>query len=162
MAIFVLLGMAAYKRSFSLTFAALSELENQEEQLQSTQHVQEDLESLRLQINQLNQNIGKSDIQPDLVQQEILGEISLFADNNHVNLEKLEETHSFKTVDFTIYSNLIRVQGSFNGIISLAYHMENNFEYARVTNVNVFKETDLTTKKERLYGEFLFQHYRQN
>lgn len=160
--IFLLLLMVSYKRSFSLTLNAKSELKNQEAQLESTKHVQEDIESLKIQIKQLNNNIGKSDIEPDKVQQEILGEISGFSLNNNVNLEKIEKTHSFKTVDFTIYSNLIRIQGSFNGILSLAYHMENTFDYARVTNVNVFKEVDQTTKKEYLYGEFLFQHYRQN
>ena len=160
--ILLLMIMVSYKRSFSLTISALNELKNQKEQLESTKHVQEDIESLKIQIIQLNNNIGKSDIKPDQVQQKILSEISQFSNSNNVNLEKLEETHAFKTVDYTIYSNLIRVQGSFNGILSLAYHMENTFAYARVTNVNVFKETDLSTKKEKLYGEFLFQHYRQN
>lgn len=160
--VFVLLAMVSYKRSLSLTFNALTELENQEEQLESTKHVNEDIETLRIQITQLNNNIGKSDIQPDLVHQEILGEISEFSDKNEVNLEKLEETHAFKTVDFTIYSNLIMVEGSFNGILSLVYHMENYFEYARLTNINVFKENELQNKREKLYGKLLFQHYRQN
>ena len=162
LAIFLLLIMVSYKRSFSLTVDARNELENQQAQLESTQHVQEDITALRIQIKQLNNNIGRSDIEPDQVQQEILGEISTFSNENNVYLEKIEETHAFQTVDFTIYSNLIRVAGSFNGILSLAYHMENTFDYARVTNVNVFKDTDPSTKKENLYGEFLFQHYRQN
>ncbi|MBD3639225.1 MAG: hypothetical protein HUJ25_17850 [Crocinitomicaceae bacterium] len=160
--VFILLAMVSYKRSLSLTFNAFNELDNQAQQLESTKHVNEDIETLRIQIAQLNKNIGKSDIQPDLVHQEILGEISEFSDKNDVNLEKLEETHAFKTVDFTIYSNLIMVEGSFNGILSLIYHMENHFQYARLTNVDVYKEKELQKKKEKLYGKLLFQHYRQN
>jgi hypothetical protein len=160
--IFILLAMVSYKRSISLTLGAMSELENQERQKLSTLSVQDDIESLRIQIVQLNKNIGKSDIEPDLVNQQILSEISAFSKMNQVNLERLEETHSFKTVDFTIYSNLIAVEGSFNGILSLCYHMENKFEYARLTNVEFAKEVEQSTKNEKLYGKLLFQHYRQN
>ena len=74
---------------------------------------------MQIQIAQLNKNIGKSDIKPDLVNQQILGEISDFSIKNEVNLEQLEATHAFKTVDFTIYSNLIAVEGTFNGILEL-------------------------------------------
>lgn len=160
--VFILLAMASYKRSFSLTMNALTEVENQEKQMESTLHAQNDIETLQIQIAQLNKNIGKSDIKPDLVNQQILSEISEFSTNNQVNLQSLEETHSFKTVDFTIYSNLIAVEGNFNGLMSLVYHMENKFEYARLINVEIFKEKDLSNKKEKLYGKLLFQHYRQN
>jgi len=86
----------------------------------------------------------------------------MYSLENHVRLEQLEKTHSFKTVDFTIYSNLISVEGSFDGILSLVHHMENKFEYARLTNVDIHKEKDITNKKSKLYGNLLFQHYRQN
>jgi hypothetical protein len=159
---FVLLVMVSYKRSFVFTLNAMAELENQEAQKASTLHVESDIETLQIQIAQLNKNIGKSDIAPDLVNQEILGEISDFSLSNSVNLQALEETHSFQTVDYTIYSNLISVEGTFNGILSLVYHMENKFEYARLTNIDIYKEKDFSNKKVKLYGKLLFQHYRQN
>jgi len=157
----VLLLMVGYKRSFVLTLNALTELESQEAQKISAQNAQQTIDALRISIVQLNKNIGKSDIEPDKVNQEILSTISEFAKTNEVSLQQLEATHSFQTVDFTIFSNLIAVEGSFNGILSLVHFMENNFEYARLTNVSLYTSTDVTNKKTKLYGKLLFQHYRQ-
>lgn len=159
---FVLMIMVSYKRSFVLTLNAMDEIEQQEKQKTATVSAQSDLETLQIEIAQLNKNIGRSDIEPDKVNQEILSEISRFSKDHEVNLEALEETHSFKTVDFTIFSNLISVEGTFNGILSLVWHMENRFQYARLTNVDLYKEQDFTNKKTKLYANLLFQHYRQN
>lgn len=161
LALFVLMLMVGYKRSFVLTLNAREEIHNQEIQKQSAQTAQESIEMLRISIVQLNQNIGRSDLEPDKVNQAILSTISDFSRVHEVNLQRLESTHVFQTVDFTIFSNLISVEGSFNGILSLVYYMENEFEYARLTNVNLFTQTDLTTKKTKLYAKLLFQHYRQ-
>jgi len=160
--VFVLLCMVSYKRSFSLTLNAQDEIAEQESQLAKTDNVQTDIESLVVQINQLNRNIGKSDIAPDKVSQEILSEISAFSSNNPVELVQLEKTHSFQTVDFDIFSNQILVEGNYNGILSLSHYMENNFEYARLTNVELFTEENHNSKSKKLYGKLLFQHYRQN
>ena len=159
---FILLCLVSYKRSFSLTLNAQAEIDEQESQLSKTEHVQSDIESLRIQIAQLNRNIGKSDIPPEKVSQEILAEISAFSNSNSVELVQLEQTHSFQTVDFDIFSNQILVEGNYNGILSLAYHMENKFEYARLTNVELFAEKNHNSKTKKLYGKLLFQHYRQN
>jgi len=167
LAMFLLMLMVGYKRSFVLTLNAWAELETQDAQKLSAENAQLTLDALRISIVQLNKTIGRSDISPDKVNQEILGTISDFSQTNEVNLQNLEATHSFQTVDFTIFSNLIAVEGSFNGILSLVYFMENNFEYARLTNVSLYTETDLTNstsgaqKKTKLYGKLLFQHYRQ-
>jgi len=157
----VLMLMVSYKRSFVLTLNALDEIENQESQKQSAVTAQQSIEMLQISIAQLNQNIGRSDLEPDKVNQEILSTISAFSAGNEVSLQRLESTHVFQTVDFTIFSNLISVEGSFNGILALIYYMENEFEYARLTNVNLYTLNDITTKKTKLYAKLLFQHYRQ-
>lgn len=157
----VLMLMVGYKRSFVLTLNALDELEIQEVQKLSAENAQLTIEALQISILQLNKTIGKSDIAPDKVNQEILRTISEFSSKNQVRLEHLEATHAFKTVDFTIYSNLIAVEGSFNGILSLIYFMETDFDYARLTNTSLYTQTDITNKKTKLYAKLLFQHYRQ-
>ena len=157
----ILMLIVSYKRSFSLTLAVQKEIELQENKKRDAVHAQSDLETVQLQIIQLNKNIGKSDLEPDKVQQEILRTITRFSVKNEVMLDQLEATHNFETVDFNIFSNVVAVKGTFNGILSLAYYMENNFDYARLTNIQVYKEKNLTTKKTALYANLLFQHYRQ-
>lgn len=139
----------------------MDELKNQEMQKQSAETAQQSIDMYQLSIAQLNHTIGKSDLEPDKVNQEILGVISEYSLSHEVKLEKLEATHVFQTVDFTIYSNQILVEGSFNGILSLVYFMENEFQYARLTNVNFYSQNDISTKQTKLYAKLLFQHYRQ-
>lgn len=170
LALFLLLLMVSYKRSFVLTLNAQEELSSQEAQKEAAASAQQSIELLQLSIKQLNQNIGRSDLEPDKVNQEILAGISDFSMTHEVRLDQLEATHLYQTVDFTIYSNLISVEGSFNGILELVHHFENHFEYARLTNVNLYTQTEnsygnpgatSSTKKTRLYAKLLFQHYRQ-
>ena len=157
----VLMVIVCYKRSFSVTLAVSTDIESQETQKLAATHVQSDIETLRVQVAQLNKNIGKSDLAADKVQQEILRTITDYSKKNEVMLDRLEATHNFETVDFNIYSNLVAVKGNFDGILSLVYYMENEFDYARLTNITVYKEENLTTKKTALYANLLFQHYRQ-
>lgn len=157
----IIMVIVCYKRAFSVTMAVRADIENQEMQKRDAVHAESDMETLIIQVNQLNKNIGKSDLSPDKVQQEILRTITVFSADNEVMLDELEATHNFETMDFNIYSNLVAVKGTFDGILSLAYYMENEFEYARLTNISVYKEKNLITKKTALYANFLFQHYRQ-
>lgn len=161
LALCVIMVIVGYKRSFSLTLSTLSEIELQETRKLDARHAESDFETLKVQIAQLNKNIGKSDLEPDKVQQEILRTITVFGKENEVMLDQLEATHNFETLDFNIYSNLVAVKGTFNGILSLAYYMENEFEYARLTNISLYKKENLITKKTALYAQLLFQHYRQ-
>ncbi|MCC7453422.1 MAG: hypothetical protein IT222_04585, partial [Crocinitomix sp.] len=115
----------SYKRSFSVTLALRDEIAAQELRKIDATHAEMDLQTLRLQINQFNKNLGKTDLKPDKVQQEILRTITVFSTDNEVILDQLQATHTFETVDFNIYSNQVAVKGTFNGILSLAYYMEN-------------------------------------
>lgn len=159
--LFVLMLIVSYKRSFSVTLALRDEIASQELRKIDATHAEMDLQTLRLQINQFNKNLGKTDLKPDKVQQEILRTITVFSTDNEVILDQLQATHTFETVDFNIYSNQVAVKGTFNGILSLAYYMENKFEYARLTNINVYTEQNLITKQAELSASLLFQHYRQ-
>ena len=159
--IFVLMLIVCYKRSFVLTIAAQNEIELQETQLQTAENAQSEIEILQMQIVQLNNNIGKTDLEPDKVQQRIMGEISELSEEVNTRVESLQRTHVFQTVDYNIYSNQIAVEGGFQGILEVAYQMENGFDYARLTNVAIYKEKDHSQKKTILYGSFLFQHFKQ-
>jgi len=162
LALFVLMIMVSYKRSFVLSLNALTQIESQEQQKQNLLGAENDIAVMRIQLAQMNKTIGRSDLAPDKVNQEILRAISDYTKNLYIKLDKIRETHAYKTVDFTIYSNMVSVEGDLSGILQLAYYMENKFEFARLTNISLYKEMDYSTKKEKLYANLLFQHYRQN
>ena len=67
--LFVLMLIVSYKRSLVLTLNAMEELKNQELQLASAATAQESIEMFRISIAHLNKNIGRSDLEPDKVNQ---------------------------------------------------------------------------------------------
>ncbi len=159
--IFVLLMLASYKRSFVLTLLALDEIEKQELNIEKIKTSDYEIGLLNQSIKELNQTIGKSNLKPDKVQQKILKEISILSQKNDVNLESIEETHIYKTVDFSIYSNILILEGDYKNLVKSIYNLELNFEYARLINVQLYKEKNISTKKIKLYAKILFQHYHQ-
>lgn len=157
----VLMLVVSYKRSFSLSLAALADIDQQTIQKQEAAHATTDLADIQFQILQLDRNLGKTDLPPDQVQQEILSTINRFSKTEHILTSRVEATHQFQTVDFDIYSNLVLVSGSFNGILSLTHHFEHAFNQARLTSIDLYTDQDPLTKKTTLYAKLLFQHYRQ-
>jgi hypothetical protein len=141
--------------------ATISRIEMQELSIKETENATSDLADLQLQVLQLNRHLGKTDLPPDQVQQEILTSINEFSKKETVMTARLEATHQFQTVDYDIYSNLVLVNGSYNGILSLAHYFEHEFEYARLTSIDLFTDKDPVSKKTTLYAKLLFQHYRQ-
>ena len=159
--IFILLMLASYKRSFILTFLALDEIEQQKQNIEKVKTSSFEIKQLTQDIIDLNQTIGKSNLQPDKVQQEILSIISFYSKKNSVNLESIEETHIYKNVDYSIYSNTLVLEGRFQDLLEVIYQLELNFEYARIINIELYKKKILSTKKTKLYAKLLFQHYHQ-
>lgn len=159
--IFILLAIACYKRSFVLSFVALDEIEQQESNMAKIGTSETQLMELLNSVSILDKTIGKSNLSPDKIQQEILNSISLLSEKNHINLESIEETHTYKNVDFSILSNEVILEGHFNNLTQTIYDLEMNFEYARLINVEFYKKKEISTKTTKLYAKILFQHYHQ-
>lgn len=159
--IFILLAFASYKRSFVLSIIANEEIKQQELNLLKIKNSEENLQQLMYSISGLDKTIGKTNLKPDRIQQEILNVLATYSKKYNVNLESIEETHNYKNVDFTILSNEVILEGRFNNITKLIYDLELNFEFARLINVEFYKKKILSTKKIKLYAKILFQHYHQ-
>lgn len=159
--IFILLAVVFYKRSLILTFMAKDEIKQQEINLANINNLDSDLSVLSQTVNVLDKTIGKSNLKPDKIQQEILNSIANLSTKYQINLEEIEETHEYKTVDFSILSNEVILEGRYNDLVSAIYDLELNFEYARLINVEFYKKKIVSTKKTKLYAKILFQHYHQ-
>lgn len=159
--IFILLALASYKRSFVLTIIAKDEIEQQELNLSKIKNSETSLQQLMYSISVLDRTIGKSNLQPDKIQQELLNALAIHSKKHDVSLESIEETHTYRNVDFSVLSNEVILEGRFNNLTKLIYDLELNFEYARLINVEFYKKKILSTKKTKLYAKILFQHYHQ-
>ena len=159
LAIFILLALASYKRSFVLSLLAKEEIVRQEGSLANIDNSEYNLQKLLQSVAILDKTIGESNLKPDKIQQEILKTIS--SNNHHVNVESIEETHVYKNVDFSILSNELILEGRFNDLTETIYDLETNFKFARLINVEFYRKKQLSTKTTKLYAKILFQHYHQ-
>ncbi len=159
--IFILLAFASYKRSFVLSIIANEEINQQEFNLSRVKDSEINLQHLLYSISVLDRTIGKSNLKPDKIQQEILNALARHSKKYNVSLESIEETHTYKNVDFSILSNEVVLEGRFNNLTKMIYDLELNFDYARLINVEFYKKKILSTKKTKLYAKILFQHYHQ-
>ena len=159
--IFVLLFLAAYKRSFSLTFGLIDEVERLEKQLDLAQNANYEINQLKLDLNELNQAIGKENLDADLVQQRILDEISDYSNTANIRIYGISETHKYSTSDFEVFSNETIVEGDFISILKLIHSFENEIEYARVASCEFYTEKNFKTKKKQLYAKLYLQHFKK-
>lgn len=159
--IFILLAFASYKRSFVLSIIALDEIDRQEASLANINNAEINLINLNQTISDLDKTIGNSNLKPDKIQQEILRTIAELSNEHNIRLESIEETHIYKNVDFSVFSNEVILEGRFNDLTQSIYDLELNFEHAKLINVAFYKKKELSTNKQKLYAKILFQHYQQ-
>ena len=157
--LFILLAMVSYKRSFVLTLNLGKEIDQQELQKAGIQQSGKKIELLNLEIQQINNNLGKTDEMPDKVQQELLQKISNFPSGYDVTIEAFNNTHLFESVDYKILTNEVLLEGNFNGLLKAIYKLEKEFEYARIINTDIYKTKEYGEKQSKLYAKILFQHY---
>ena len=153
----ILLGFAAYKRSFKLTIETYKDYKATLEKQKKINNSNYGINNLDDEITYLDHLLGKGDMEAELVQQEILN----FATNSTLNIkvESLSEIHEAQAGQFNVHSNQLIVKGSFENLLRLIYDYEKYFNHSRVINTRFFKKKNYKTKRESLYAKILFQNY---
>jgi len=159
LAVFILLAMVSYKRSFILSINLKQEINQQDMQKQEIKHSTKKLDLLKVEIDLINKNLGRTDETTDKVQQELLKEISNFPKSYKLTVENINPTHLFATVDYRILTSEVLLEGNFKGLVKAINQLEREFEYARIINTDIFKTKDYGDKKSKVYAKILFQHY---
>ncbi|WP_452223483.1 hypothetical protein [Lacinutrix chionoecetis] len=156
----VVLSISAYKRSFSLTIDSYKESKSLIERLDYINVSSNSVSILDKEIQFLNNLIGEDNIEPELVQQEILNFVTNSSPS--VSVINIEEVHSAIDNDFNIYSNQLTLEGAFEDLLETVYSFEKEFVYSRLVNVSFFKKKDFKTRKEKLYSKIIFQNYEKS
>lgn len=155
--ILLMLSIAAYKRSFSLTLNSYKEYKDLTEKLIYVRQNSSIVDDLDAEIRYLDQLIGSDRIEPELVQLEILNFVT--TSSKKVNVVSVEEIHEAADNDFLIYTNQLIIEGSMQELLDVVYAFEKEFTHSRVINVSFFKKKDFSTKKIKLYAKIIFQNY---
>jgi hypothetical protein len=159
-AILVLLGVAAYKRSFKLTFDAYNEYHELSNQLSEINSSSNSIEALDNEINYLDNLLGKDDMESVLVQQEILNFVT--NKSKAVAIFDLAEVHEASDNEFIINTNQLTIEGDFENLLEIVYDFEKEFLYSRVVSTSFFKKKDFKTRRIKLYAKIIFQNYEKH
>jgi len=159
-AISVLLGLAAYKRSFKLTIDAYNEYNELREKLHEIKSSSNTIHELDAEILYFDNLLGKENMESVLVQQEILN----FVTNKSVAVSvfELAEVHEASDKEFVIHTNQLTIEGGFEALLKMVYEFEKEFPYSRVVNTSFFKKKDFKTRRIKLYAKIIFQNYEKN
>lgn len=153
----VVLAITAYKRSFSITLDARSNLNSSKLKLAEVSNSQQKIATLKTEVAYLDKIIGKEAANADIVQQEILNTFNIIA--NGSELVELEEVHAANNDYFNIYSNRLILSGSFKNLLEAAYHYEKDFDFSRVVSLKFYIEKEPRTRRKKLFEQLIFQNY---
>lgn len=157
--VFLMLSVAAYRRSFSPLIQAISEHRALKEKTESINGKSKNLKSLEREIAWLDKEIGKGGVTKQMVQQGIVG----FATEKHpgVSINDLDPIHAFADGSYNIITNQLDVTGKVNDLLKLGYDFEKDFTLSRPVSMNLY-----TAKKNNqpaiLHLKIIFQNYESN
>lgn len=157
LALMVILGITAYKRSFSMAIDAATLLEESKQQLAKVNNSQQHIISLIAEVEYLDKLIGKEISNPDVVQQEILNTFTEI--NTDTQLVKLKEIHKASDDYFNIYTNRLVLTGSYGDLLKTTYNYEDIFDFSRVVSLQFYIEKEPRTRREKLVEQIIFQNY---
>jgi len=153
----VVLGITAYKRSFSMAIDAATLLEESKQKLAKVNNSQQRITNLAAEVAYLDKLIGKESANPDVVQQEILNSFAEISSNTA--LVKLEEIHKASDDYFNIYTNRLVLTGDYGNLLKTTYNYEKEFDFSRVVSLQFYIEKEPRTRRKKLFEQIIFQNY---
>mgnify|MGYP003612168191 CR=1 FL=1 len=154
--LFVLLSIAAYRRSFSSLGDALMENRTLVKRVEQMQSKTMDVGKLRSEIEGLDKIIGKEGVSREKVQQSIVGFLS--ENTTTIQINDLKTIHEFVEENYKIYTYQLDLLGNYNQLSHVAYQFEKKFEYSKIVSMKFYVDKK-NNKSEVLHLKMIFQNY---
>ena len=154
--VFVMLSIAAYKRSFSQLFQTYKQYGQLKEQINDFNGKSRQLETLNRDVTLMNKVIGKGGESKETIQQEIMH----FVSENHpgVSINELQPIHIFQDENYVVITNQLDVTGNANQLLKLAYDFEKQFTLSRIVSMKYYT-TKKNNKADILHLKLIFHNY---
>jgi hypothetical protein len=155
---FCIILFASYKKTFHKTFIAKKSVEKVEKKVFATDNYYYQISNLKKEIQNLDEVIGGSNINPQNVQQSIL---NFVAEKQETNLIAIEDTHISSNSNFIVFTNQITLSGSYPSLIKCLFNFEKKFKDSKIVSIRVYSEKNRATKKIVLLMHLIFQNYKK-
>ena len=152
--IFIMLGISAYKRSFSNLINVINENKELNKKIVLLDKKAKDVEKLTTELSAMDKVIGKGGFDKEKIQQSIIQ----FAASYNVSVNDLQPIHIFNGETYTIYTNQIDLTGNINELLKIAYDYEKKFMYSKPVSIN-FYTIRKNNKPDLLHLKIIFQNY---
>lgn len=154
----VLLGITAYKRSFSNLISVYKENKDLIELSEEINSKSKNLEKLSKDIAKYDNYLGNQNVSSEEAQQEIVNFATL---HKGVSINSMQSIHTFDGENYKAYTNQLDVTGGINDLLVLAYDFETKFNLSRVINIQFYK-IKKGNSVEQLHLKIVFQNYEMN
>lgn len=153
---FVMLSVAAYRRSFSNLFLLIGEHRTLVQKKDLIASQTPNTQRLQRDIADLESLIGKGETEKEKIQQEIVN--FLVNNSNGVTIFELQPIHQYQQEDYLVHSFQLDITGSYNNLIQLANNYEKHFEFSKIVSMRFYTDTK-NNQKETLHLRLIFQNY---
>ncbi|MDD2987149.1 hypothetical protein [Flavobacterium sp.] len=154
--LFVMLSVAAYRRSYSSLIESYQEYKTLSEKVLLMKSKTTNLDKLRYEIGRLDKIIGKEGVNREKVQQGIVGFIT--EQGSTVQINDLKTIHEFVEENYNIYTYQLDLLGNYNQLASLSYAFEKKFENSKIVSMKFYVDKK-NNKSEVLHLKMIFQNY---
>lgn len=158
--IFMLLFFATYKKVYKHTFSIAKNYYSLKNKKLDSVQLKNNIFKLKQELENINRIIGTS-TNDNLIQQNILLFASEISDSIKINIVSLGKQHLYKTNGINVYSNFLKIEGSYNSVLKTIYSFEDKFNNSKVNSIRLFTKKDNITKKNKLYAKLLFQNFKK-
>ncbi|MCF6133370.1 hypothetical protein [Flavobacterium wongokense] len=156
---FIILSVAAYKRSFSNLILLYKENSTLREKKGVMKNQAPNVNALTVQVAGLDKLIGKEGVEKEKIQQEIIA--FLVKNSSGVSINDLQPIHNFTYDDYQVYTYQIDLTGSYNELLDITYKFERQFEYSKIISLAFYTDKK-NSKTEILHLKLIFQNYESN
>jgi Tfp pilus assembly protein PilO len=156
---FVILSIAAYRRSFSSLIDVVKENKLLTSKIETMGKKTQNIAQLKSEIARLDKMIGKEGIGKEKVQQGIVS--FLLENSSGVSISDMQSIHEVEDTNYKVYTYQIDLVGNFNQLVQLVYVFEKNFDYSKMVSIKFYMDKK-NNKNEVLHLKILFQNYENN
>lgn len=148
--------------SFKLAINRTRELKKQcnsyELKLSQLKNAPQQIAIIKSKLSEIDKSVGGKNIDQINFEELIIEHVSSYCKVNNIVLKEYPGIHTYSQQDYSTETCKITVEGSFNKLLRLAYGIEQNFSYGKVSSLNFYTEKNYKTKNLELLLEIYVQN----
>lgn len=157
----VLFALIIYFTTIKKTFDLYMQCNELEELLGQADNASQQMLQLEKQLQEIESVFGEKEERSNNYQQVLLEAISNYCSRNNVVLREFPTPAVFNEQDFSVETNLVVVEGSFNNLLNLVYLLEQKNKSGKIASIQFQTKKDFKTKQQALTASIYIQNIKK-